>query len=115
MNEKNIVLLFVCLLIAFYLKLDWLVFFLVLVLVLIAIASIGRKEEKVPVPKGEREVIYPVIYEDVGEPPYLYSPKTTIKIREKAREHKYGFERIAYSAGTVVHAGLRGVKKLFGE
>jgi uncharacterized protein (DUF58 family) len=84
MNAKSIALVFVCVVIAFYLKLEWLAYLLVIVLVLVSLSSVRRPvPEMAAVPAGERDTIYPVVYEDVGAP-YLYSPKTSrIKITPK--------------------------------
>ena len=81
METKSSLLLLICLLIGFYLKLNWLVALLVVFLFFVVLGSMTGKEKRVAVPKGgHEEIIYPVIYEDVGESPWLYHPKTTIDL-----------------------------------
>ena len=81
METKSVILLFLCLLISFYLDLVWLTALLVVFLFFVVLGSMERKERRVAVPRGgQEEIIYPVIYEDVGEPPWLYHPQTKIDV-----------------------------------
>jgi len=80
MDAKGLMLLFVCIAIGFYLNLQWLTWLLVLFLFLVVLGSASA--EKKPTPRtAPEEIIYPVIYEDVGEPPWLYHPKTKIEVK----------------------------------
>ncbi|MEM0372696.1 MAG: hypothetical protein QXO69_02545 [archaeon] len=81
MSPRVLLLMLVCLLIAFYLKMGWLITLICAALVILAIASMlpAKKPAKKPAPKGEQEIIYPVIYEDTGEPPYLFPQKFQVK------------------------------------
>ena len=85
MDSKALLMVFVCIAIAFYLKLEWLVVFLVIFLFLVALGSTGGEKKKVPSQKGPEEVIYPVIYEDVGDSPWLYHPNTKIEVNPEWR------------------------------
>lgn len=81
MTTRVLLLLLICMLIAFYLQLDWLIMLIAGVMVLMAIANMPvKKKQAVPTGKKEKDIIYPVIYEDVGEPPYLYPEKFDVKI-----------------------------------
>ena len=71
MKTRVIILILASMLIALHLELDWLILFLSISLFFIGLTTIKReKPQIVKVPK-QRDVIYPVIYEDVGEPPLL--------------------------------------------
>ena len=105
MSAKALLLLLVSMLIAFYLEIAWLVTLLAIALFLFAITSIKREKPKiVSVPKGGGDVIYPVIYEDTGEPPYLYPEKMKVKVIPEW----YGAEK-----HTMWARGIRGVGNLF--
>jgi len=80
MDSKALLLVFMCVIISFYLDLQWLTVFLVIFLFLVAIGSMGGEKKRAPVSKGPEEVIYPVIYEDVGDSPWLYHPNTKIEV-----------------------------------
>lgn len=82
MSAKAMLLLLVSMLIAFYLEIAWLVTLLAIVLFFLAIASIKREKPRtIAVPKAaESDIIYPVIYEDTGEAPYLYPKKMKVKV-----------------------------------
>jgi len=81
METKGILLIFISIIVGFYLKLDWLVFLLVLFLFFVALGSMSGEKKRVRVQKPAEEVIYPIIYEDVGEPPYLYHPASEINVK----------------------------------
>lgn len=88
MNSKNIILILIVIIIAYYLELSWLVLFLSIVLFLIGLSSIkvsSGKPKKVKVNKNP-DVVYPVIYEDVGEPPLLYPEKMGIKVYDATKK-----------------------------
>lgn len=115
-NAKGIVLMFVCIGIAFYLKLDWLGYLLILFLVLVALGTSRRPMPRpVAVPTGgggqadNRDTIYPVIYEDIGSP-YLYSPKTKIKISPMWRTYRLD-EWAAEGLGHMVRSGVGILRK----
>jgi hypothetical protein len=84
-DSKALIMVFVCIIVAFYLHLEWLVAFLVVFLFLVALGSVGGEKKKAPAQKGPEEVIYPVIYEDVGESPWLYHPNTKIEVNPEWR------------------------------
>ncbi|NYZ80123.1 hypothetical protein H0N95_02630 [Candidatus Micrarchaeota archaeon] len=80
MSSRVLLLMLICLLIAFYLKMSWLMTLICGALVILGIASIEpKKTAKKPAPKGEQEIIYPVIYEDTGDAPYLFPEKFEVK------------------------------------
>jgi hypothetical protein len=79
MDSKALLAVFVCIIIGFYLKLEWLVMLLVIFLFLMVLGSAGGAAAKAPAKKPE-EIIYPVIYEDVGESPFLYPPGMKIEV-----------------------------------
>jgi len=107
MDGRGVLLMFVCLGAAFYMKLLWLAGLLVVVLLLAAFGSIRRpKAMVVPTSSGPRETIYPVIYEDVGAP-YLYHPKLT-KIKISPRwEPNTLYEGAAYGMGNLLKTGMQ--------
>ena len=88
MDSKALLLVFLCIIISFYLNLEWLTIFLVIFLFLVAIGSMGGEKKKAPSQKAPEEVIYPVIYEDVGESPWLYHPNTKIEVNPEWRPAK---------------------------
>lgn len=79
MESKGLILIFLCIIAGLYLKLDWLVILLVIFLFLVVLGSRGGARKIAKASKAE-EVIYPVIYEDVGEPPFLYHPSSKIEV-----------------------------------
>ena len=80
-------------------------------LFLIGLSSIRREKPKtVKVPK-QQDVIYPVIYEDVGEPPWLYPEKMNIKIHPKPQTYSSAWEDAFEGLGNVFKTGI----KLFGK
>lgn len=79
MSSKVLLSTFFCIVIAFYLSLEWLAILLSVFLFFVVLGNLP-KEEKMPVARGPEEVIYPVIYEDVGESPWLYHPASKIEV-----------------------------------
>jgi hypothetical protein len=107
MDGRSVVLMFVCVGAALYLRIMWLAGLLVIVLLLAAFGSIKRSKPRVvAVPSGgQRETIYPVIYEDVGAP-YLYHPKLTrIKIAPEWEPYSL-YEQAGYGMGNIVKTGI---------
>ena len=88
MDSKVVLLLFACILIGFYMQLDWLVMMLVVFLFFALLSSLSKPKNKA-VQKAPEEIIYPVIYEDVGESPFLYHPETTISVNPNWTPEKY--------------------------
>ena len=88
MDSRNIMLLLILIIIGYYLEMQWLVLMLAVVLFLIGLGSIkisSGKPKKVTVKKNP-DVIYPVIYEDVGEPPLLYPEKMSVKVYDVTKK-----------------------------
>lgn len=109
MSAKGIALLFVCLLIGFYLEMNWLVILIAIVLFLIMIGSIKRESpQTVAVPKGE-DILYPVIYEDVGEPPYLYPEHMEIKVMPDYFGGTSMWEDAAHGISNIIKTGIKTV------
>ena len=107
MQTRIIILILVSILIGFYLELGWLVQLLALTLFLIGISTIKREKPKtVEVPK-ERDIIYPVIYEDVGEPPWLYPEKMKIKVHPDTGGYTNAMEDAIGGVGNIFKAGIR--------
>ena len=79
MSSTHLLLTFICIAVAFYLRLEWLAILLVIVLFFVALGSM-QKSAPAPAPKAPQEILYPVIYEDVGESPYLYHPNTKLEV-----------------------------------
>lgn len=83
MKPRVLLLILICMLIIFYIELDELMIFFAGFIFLLALVDIlGRKQNVIKKKKQEeaqKEIIYPVIYEDVGEPPYLFPEKFTVK------------------------------------
>ncbi len=79
MSSKVLFATFLCIVAAFYLSLEWLAILLSVFLFFVVLGSMS-KEQKKPVARGQEEVIYPVIYEDVGESPWLYHPESKIEV-----------------------------------
>lgn len=108
MSAKNLLLLLVSMLIAFYLEIGWLVTLLAIVLFLFAIASIKREKPKtVAVPKGGEDVIHPVIYENTGEPPYLYPKSMKVKVIPEWYGGESMWENAIYGMGNIFKSGIR--------
>ncbi len=87
MDSRSIVLILALVIFSYYLGLNWLVLLLSIVLFLIGLGSVKRSsgEVKKEVNKNP-DVIYPVIYEDVGEPPLLYPEKMGVKIYDASKK-----------------------------
>ena len=79
MSSKVLFMTFLCVAIAFYLSLEWIAILLSVFLFFVVLGSM-QKEQKKPAARGPEEVIYPVIYEDVGESPWLYHPESKIEV-----------------------------------
>lgn len=108
MSAKALLLLLVSMLIAFYLEIAWLVTLLAIALFLFAITSIKREEPKiVAVPKGGEDVIYPVIYEDTGEPPYLYPKSMKVKVIPEWYGGEDMWTNALYGVGNIFKSGLK--------
>jgi hypothetical protein len=115
MDQRGVILLFICVLISLYLKVFWLGIMLIAVLVLASIGDIKRPAPRmVAVPKGggagggsPQQVLYPVIYEDVGAP-YLYSPKRTrikvVPMWEPDRMFERAAKGVGHIGGSIFHA-----------
>jgi len=73
--------LIVVFLVALFLRIDIVVYLTIIVAIILALTYKKPEEKKVAEKAAPREVIYPVIYEDAGEPPYLYPKKQQIKVR----------------------------------
>ncbi len=105
MNSKILALIVLCLLVGFYLNLSWLVILLAVALFFMVLPS--KKEPAKKSSGAPKEVLHPVIYEDVGEPPYLYPPKFEIKVfpEEKGRREELWAKSIR-NFGRMIGAGL---------
>lgn len=79
MSSKVLFATFLCIVAAFYLSLEWLAILLSVFLFFVVLGSLP-KEKKMPVARSQEEIIYPVIYEDVGESPWLYHPESKIEV-----------------------------------
>ena len=79
MSSRVLFVTFLCIVIAFYLSLEWLAILLSVFLFFVVLGNLP-KEKKMPAARGPEEVIYPVIYEDVGESPWLYHPESKIEV-----------------------------------
>jgi len=115
MDNKNTLLILILVIIAYYLNLSWLVLLLSVVLFLIALSSLSfskKKEKTVKKVNKNPDVIYPVIYEDVGEPPMLYPEKMAIKIHPETKMYSKAWEDALTGAG---NAGKALLKLLFGK
>ena len=107
MNVKVIVLLFVILLIGLYLEMEWLIILSAVVLVLFALASAGSGSRAAAAsragagyggpPKQAQDTIYPIVYEDVGETPWLYPPFMKVRVRP----HWHTYARNAFEDATI--------------
>ena len=109
MEARVLLLLLICMLIAFYLELEWLIMGLAAVLFLGAIASIKMEKPKVvAVPKeASRDVIYPIIYEDVGESPYLFPPEQKIKVvPDYGDKVSQPWQSAAKGIGNIIKTGI---------
>lgn len=112
MDTKWVLLILVCIAIGFYLKLEMVSLLLILFLFFIALGSTSGGKNKTPTSASE-EVIYPVIYEDVGEPPYLYPPGMKINLKpdwEPWPQWHYGATGLGNLARSITNL-LRGGKK----
>jgi len=107
MKTRVIIALLICLLISFYLELSWLVLLLAVSLFLMGLTTIQREKPKTVKVKKEPDVIYPVIYEDVGKPPLLYPEKMNIKIEPKAHEYTSAWEDAFSGLGNLIKVGLK--------
>ncbi len=111
MNSKTILLILLVIIIGYYLQLNWLILLFSIILFLIGLASIkpsSGKTKKVKVNKNP-DVIYPVIYEDVGEPPMLYPEKMSIKVHPDTKNYTNAWEDALRGIG----AGAKALMKLF--
>ena len=110
MDSKALLLVFMCIIISFYLNLEWLTIFLVIFLFLVAIGSMGGEKKRAPAHRGPEEIIYPVIYEDVGDSPWLYHPNTKIEVNPEWRPSSQWGNAASGMAGIFRAAGnlLRG-------
>ena len=111
MDSKSILVILVVIIISYYLQLNWLVIFFSIVLFFIGLASIKTapsKPKTVEVKKNP-DVIYPVIYEDVGKPPMLYPEKMAIKIHPDTKYYSSAWEDALKGIG----AGAKAIIKLF--
>ena len=107
MKTRVIILILISMLTAFYLELDWLILFLSVTLFLIGLTTIKReKPQTIKVPK-QRDVIYPVIYEDVGEPPLLYPEKMKIKVHPDTGGYTSALDDALGGVGNILKAGIK--------
>ena len=113
MNSKGIFMIFICIIAGFYLKLEWLVLLLVIFLFFVVLGSMTTEKKKAPAPRAPEEVIYPVIYEDVGEPPWLYHPETKLEVNPEWKPAEQWANAAAGMANIFSAAGnlIRGKKK----
>lgn len=87
-------------LISLWLGMLWLAYLGVLAGLALFIMMRPRKIRGKAPAKAERDTIYPVIYEDVGEPPFLYPEKQTIKVIPK-NTYDTSWEKTVKMVGTV--------------
>ena len=99
-------LMLVVMVLALYLKMDWLAG-LVAVVGFLMVLSAAHASMPKPVPRGapqQEEVLTPVIVQDVGEAPYLYPPDFRLKLKPNWRANNY-YEW----AGSGIGRGMRGL------
>lgn len=71
------------------------------------------KPKKKPSRNNEEEtILHPVVYEDAGDPPYLYPEKGKIKVYPNGVEKKVTAENMVDSAGVLVKGVTKGLTKL---
>lgn len=80
MDARGLLLVFVCIAIAFYMEMEFLAILLILFLFFVVLGSLSTGKKKLAAAKKEEEILYPIIYEDVGPAPYLYSPRTELEV-----------------------------------
>ncbi|MBI1973866.1 hypothetical protein HYS54_03550 [Candidatus Micrarchaeota archaeon] len=110
LGGKTTLLLLVTILLAFYLKQTVIGGLLLVFLVVLMFAS-PREPARAAVPKSigpasVPETIYPVVYEDVGDRPYLWNPKTTVLLPKYPEDN---IDRVVGALGK----GTRAVTGLF--
>ncbi|MEM3412221.1 MAG: hypothetical protein QW735_00785 [archaeon] len=111
--DRILLLLIVALIIAFWLQV-YIAAFLLFLSVLIAVwpkkqYKKTEKKEK----EDEETILHPVIYEDIGEPPYLYPKKGKIEIITKWPKHGSTFMLAGESLGKVSGSIIKLFKKIF--
>lgn len=75
--------------------------------------SYTPKPKKKPSGNGEEEtILHPVVYEDAGDPPYLYPEKGKIKVYPDGVEKNITAENMVDSAGVLVKGVTKGIAKL---
>lgn len=106
------ILLLVCLALAFYAKLDWLVTILAVCTALAALIPSGKPAKmrsNAPAKEEDETILHPVIYEDVGGPS-MYPEYQEITVKQgwpPDLQQKFGS-----SLGALLHVGKKGVKKV---
>lgn len=82
--ERPVGLMILIAILAVWLDIAWLAGVMVVGIILILIASIEiRKPSPVPAGGGGKEILTPVVIQDIGEPPYLYPPNFDLKYNPK--------------------------------
>ena len=107
MDQRVMIMAIAALIMGFYLELQWLVISMTLVVVLGALIN-TQKPGKAPAPKSTADkVLYPVIYEDVGDPPFLYPEKFTVLYSPDGKQETGGWKRLPKGLGQLAGAGLK--------
>ena len=118
MSEQTIIALLTVLFLSVFLKIEWLTVLLLVFIIVYALAILGATPSK-PASSGSssgkpKQVLHPVIYEDIGGPA-LYPSEMSIKIFTKAEQALDTGGKISTAGGVVVRSVLTGAKKLFKE
>ena len=81
---------------------------------MIAIAGYTPRASGKSVKKTEEEetILHPVVYEDAGDPPYLYPERGSIKVYPKGKERKTTAQSMSESGGMMLKGITKGVLKL---
>lgn len=113
MRAGDVMAMFGIALMAVYLKLDWLLALVGVVLLFAALGS-ASKPKPVPVPAGAGEEVLVPVVEDVGPVPWLYPPKFDIKVKPDWRSDSMN-EQFSATVGNMLRIGQFAVKKARGE
>ena len=118
MSEQTIIALLTVLFLSVFLKIEWLTVLLLVFVIVYSLAILGASPSR-PAPGGSgsgkpKQVLHPVIYEDIGGPA-LYPSEMSVKIFTKAEEELDAGGKFSQSGGVVARSFVSGVKKLFKE